>query len=89
MTPETRMRHVAAKTYDFREVYHSPDELVADVRTILDALDHSRKQTADAVTDLRRLVNARDEISNEISAAFKKWDFLYSCIDRHKAPAQG
>jgi uncharacterized coiled-coil DUF342 family protein len=83
MTPETRMRHVAAKTYDFREIYQSPEELVGDVKTLLDALDQARKQLDDATTDLRRLVNARDEISNEISAAFKKWDFLYSCIPSH------
>ena len=76
MSVETRLRHVAARKYDFREVYNSPDELIADITVILSALDASRRSLNIAIFDINKLLNARDEISNNIADAFKKWELL-------------
>ena len=73
-----RLRGVACEKYVMHEVYSSPAELVADLKMMVAQIDALEAKLSDSKTSLARLINARFEIETEISAAFKKWQFLYA-----------
>ena len=77
MTSEQRMRHAASRRYLLVEMYSGPDEIIADLAALIAKLDEAKAQQERVEVDLRRMVHARDEITNEIAAAFKKFQFAY------------
>jgi len=77
MTSEQRLRYVAARRCFLAEMYSSPDEIIADLALLIGKLDEAKAQQERMAADLRRLVYARDEIVNNIAAAFKKFQFAY------------
>jgi|LakMenE18May11ns_1017448.scaffolds.fasta_scaffold8511755_1 hypothetical protein len=78
MNSTDRLRGVACKKYVLQEVYASPAEIVADLKIMVAQIDALESKLCDSKTSLSRLINARFEIETEISAAFKKWQFLYA-----------
>ena len=78
MDSETRMRKVAIRQYHFQEVYHNPDELIADLSLLIAKLDAANTARDQMALDVRRLLNAKDEILNDMTDAFKKFDHIFN-----------
>jgi predicted metal-dependent phosphoesterase TrpH len=78
MKPIDRLCGVACEKYVIHEVYSSPAEVVADLKMMVAQIDALESKLSDSKTSLARLINARFDIETEISAAFKKWQFLYA-----------
>ena len=77
MDSETRMRKVAIKQYHFQEVYHNPDELIADLVLLIGKLDAAKDDRDQMALDVRRLLGAKDDIINDITEAFKRFDHIF------------
>ena len=89
MKSSDRLRGIAGGSYMVQEVYSSPSELTADLKIMIAQIDSMETKLKDVSSSLARLVNARHVIETEISAAFKKWQFLYAEMSLPNTPITG
>ncbi len=85
MSSEQRLRQIAVRRYHFQEVYQTPDELIADLLLLLVTLDVANTARDKMAADVRRMLNAKDEILTGISDAFKRFDHNFNA-SRKESP---
>jgi hypothetical protein len=73
MKPFERLNRVANRSSSVTEVYRNPAELVADLAVTLPQLSSANDQLERAQRSIRRIMNARESISADLSLVFAKW----------------
>ena len=78
MPAELRLRKVALRQHHFQEVYHTPDELIADLTILIANKDKVNVTCNQIARNLRQVLRTKDEVLLDFSQAFKKFESVYN-----------
>jgi len=78
MPAELRLRKVAVRQHHFQEVYHTPDELIADLVILIANKDKINATCNQIALNLRHVLRTKDEVLLDFSQAFKKFESVYN-----------
>ena len=76
LTSEQRLGRVGHGSETVMEIYRDPKELIADLNVILGLLAAVREEKNNLAIDLRKVANARDTVTAEMSCALSKFSKL-------------